>query len=206
MRGGVTEGHLYKGAYVHFVQMVFCVFVQLCMSSGCGPRVPPARPAAASADGGWRTMRAEHAVEVTARAGDGKEETRRLRGAIAVERPDRFRLRALGPGGITLFDIVDVAGQVRVIQSLRDPNASSMGRVLQSLAGDLQAAYDLAPRPADRRVSQKDEVATVEEPGRVIHETATSIDIDNQAGHYHVHVTVAAVEKDVTLDPDLWSK
>ncbi|MCU1281583.1 MAG: glycosyltransferase [bacterium] len=66
----------------------------------------------------WHTMRAEHRVTVEA---SGQKRT--LRGLIAVERPDRFRLRALGPGGITLFDVVSVGGEVRIIESIKDPNA-----------------------------------------------------------------------------------
>jgi hypothetical protein len=162
----------------------------------------PVMPVTAS----WHSMRAEHKVTLEVKLPGGGKETRSLRGLIAVERPDRFRLRALGPGGITLFDIVDVKGQVRVVQAIRDPNSSSLGRILESLAGDLQAAYDLAPRPPERHVSRDGEQVVVSEPGRTIRETPRTIDIDNTGEHYKVHVEVSAVEKDVPLDPAMWSQ
>jgi hypothetical protein len=154
----------------------------------------------------WHTMRAEHKVALDVKLASGAHDKRELRGLIAVERPDRFRLRALGPGGITLFDLVDVQGQVRVLESLKDPNSSSLQRILESLAGDLQAAFDLAPRPTDRRVGKVGQEVVVEESGRVVRETPRTIDIDNKTENYKVHVDVSAVEKDVLLDPQMWSK
>ena len=95
-------------------------------------------------------MRAEH--KVTVEAGGQK---RTMRGLIAVQRPDRFRLRALGPAGLTLFDVISVGGEVQVVESIKDPNASALGKILPSMAGDLQAAYDLEPRPAERTVAHE---------------------------------------------------
>jgi hypothetical protein len=168
--------------------------------ASCAHHRPPAAELLPASEA-WHTMRAEH--RVTVEAGGQK---RTLRGLIAVERPDRFRLRALGPGGITLFDVVSVAGEVRVIESIKDPNASALGKILPSMAGDLQAAYDLLPRPADRKVERAGDETVVREAGRVVHETAARIDIDNAAGAYKVHVEVGSVDKDVTLDPALWAK
>ena len=74
------------------------------------------------------------------------------------------------------------------------------------MAGDLQAAYDLTPKPPARQVSRAGGEATVREPGRIVTETAAHIDIDNAAGAYQVHVEVGSVEKDVTLDPALWAQ
>jgi hypothetical protein len=154
----------------------------------------------------WHSMRAEHKVSLDVKLASGEHDKRELRGLIAVERPDRFRLRALGPGGITLFDIVDVNGQVRVLQSIRDPNSSSLQAVIESLAGDLQAAYDLMPRPADRSVGKVGKEVIVQENGRTIRETPHYIDIENKNGNYKVHVDVGSVEKDVKLDPTLWAQ
>jgi hypothetical protein len=166
---------------------------------------PPRLPTATT----WHTMRAVHKVALDVTLASGAHDKRQLRGLIAVARPDRFRLRALGPGGITLFDIVDVQGQVRVLEALKDPNSSSLRRVLESLAGDLSAAFDLEPRPADRHVSQSGETVTtvtIEEKDRVVNETAQTIDIDNKRENYRVHVDVSSVEMDVPLDPDMWSQ
>ncbi|MGZ3425191.1 MAG: glycosyltransferase [Polyangia bacterium] len=172
----------------------------LFVAASCAHVKPPTAELLPASEA-WHTMRAEHRVTVEAGG-----QTRTLRGLIAVERPDRFRLRALGPGGITLFDIVSVAGEVRVIESIKDPNASALGKILPSMAGDLQAAYDLVPRPADRKVERGGDETVVREAGRVVRETAARIDIDNAAGAYKVHVEVASVDKDVTLDPALWAK
>ena len=146
-------------------------------------------------------MRAEH--RVTVEAGGQK---RTLRGLIAVQRPDRFRLRALGPAGLTLFDILDVGGQVTVVQAIEDPNASALGKILPSMAGDLSAAYDLEPRPPERTVTRRDGETVIRENGRTVRETPAHIDIDDPAGGYKVHVDVVSVDKDVTLDPALWAK
>ncbi len=167
---------------------------------GCAHKPPPTAATLPASDT-WRTMRAEHRVSVEA-AG----QKRTLRGLIAVERPDRFRLRALGPAGITLFDIVDVAGNVRVVEAIKDPGSSALGKILPSLAGDLQAAYDLAPRPPERTVERHGSDVIIRENGRTVRETPATIDIDNTAGAYKVHVDVASVEKDVALDPALWAQ
>ena len=195
------------------VRLFFCAIVTLC---ACGPRGPAAHPAPPSADGGWRTMRAEHSVEVTARTPEGKEETRRLRGAIAVERPDRFRLRALGPGGITLFDVLAVAGKVTVVQALRDPSGSGMERIIAAMAGDLGAAYGLKPAPVGRRTSVAADMVTVEEPERVVRLRAFRdggggraypgrIEIDNRAASYRVRIDVGETALDEALDPELFA-
>ncbi len=170
------------------------------MLASCAHAPPPA-PADLPASTAWKTMRAEH--KVTVEAGGQK---RTLRGLIAVARPDRFRLRALGPAGLTLFDIVDVGGDVRVIEAIKDPNASALGKILPSMAGDLSAAYDLQPRPPERTVTRQDGATIIRENGRTIRETPQAIDIDNRAGAYKVHVDVASVDKDVALDPQMWAQ
>ena len=157
------------------------------------------------AGGAWRTLRAEHHVRLEVQTPSGPQ-TRQLRGLIAVARPDRFRLRALGPGGITLFDIVSVGGRVRVLQSIKDPHDSSLGPILESMAADLHAAYDLEPRPADRHVERAGDETVVREPGRTVRETPSRIDIADSALGYRVHVDVTAVDQDVTLDPEMWAQ
>ncbi len=162
---------------------------------------PAPLPALLPASPAWQTMRAEHRVTIEA---GGQRRT--LRGLIAVQRPDRFRLRALGPAGLTLFDVVSVAGQVRIIEAIKDPNASALGRILPSMAGDLQAAYDLLPRPPDRTITRAGGQTVIRESGRTVRETPAHLDIDDTAGGYRVHVDVVSVDKDVALDPALWAK
>ncbi|HEX9103206.1 MAG TPA: glycosyltransferase, partial [Polyangia bacterium] len=97
------------------IKLVFFspLWALLFMLASCAHAPPPA-PELLPASTAWKTMRAEHRVTVEA---GGQRRT--LRGLIAVERPDRFRLRALGPAGLTLFDIVSVGGQARVIEAIK---------------------------------------------------------------------------------------
>jgi hypothetical protein len=164
--------------------MLLLLLASSCAHAPRGPVTADALPASTA----WHTMRAEH--RVTVEAGGQK----------------RFRLRALGPAGITLFDIVSVGGQVRVVEAIKDPNASALGKILPSMAGDLQAAYDLTPRPPERTVARQGGDTVIRENGRTIRETPSRIDIDNAAGAYKVHVDVGSVERDVTLDPALWAQ
>ncbi len=166
-------------------------------AAGCAHVHGAARVLPAASD--WRTMRAEHKVTITV---GGKSRT--VRGLVAVERPDKIRLRALGPGGITLFDVLAVGGQAHVAQAIRDPNDPAMARIVDSVIGDLGAAFDLAPRPPDRTVARHDGEATIAQAGLTVRETPTRIDIDDTKVGYRVHVDVLGVERDVALDPALW--
>jgi hypothetical protein len=170
---------------------------------------PPAAPRLLE-DSGWQTLRAEHRVVVETRG-----ERRTLRGVIAVARPDRFRLRALGPGGITLFDVVWMNGHVRVLSSLR---AAAPGSLLETLitsvAGDLAAAYDLAPRPTDRKVRLEAHVVIIQEPERQLRLThfrslagkvyPQEMLIHNLKSDYRVHVTAGETALDEPFDPALF--
>jgi hypothetical protein len=173
----------------------FLTPVPLLLATGCATASTAvlARP--------WHTLRAEQRVTVEVGG-----ERRKLRAALAVARPDRFRLRALGPAGITLFDVVYVAGRVRVLEAVRDPRASALGGVIASMAGDLAAAYQLAPAPPGRVVRREGTGLTVEEPERVVREAGGRIEVENRARHYHVTVESAAVELDAPLDPQLFAE
>lgn len=185
---------------------------------GCGPRAKPpvAGPTVApTAEMSWKTLRAEHRVTIDVQLDDGKHDRRSLRGAIAVERPDRFRLRALGPGGITLFDVVSVGGHVKVLQAIRDPSASALGEVIQSMAGDLQASFLLEPVPPGRKVAVEGDALVVQDGERTVRlsawqlvggkPVATRIAIENRARHYAVDVGASEIEVDSALDPALFS-
>jgi hypothetical protein len=184
------------------------------MTGGClhGPRPPQGQPAAPRLleEGGWQTLRAEHRVVVETRG-----ERRVLRGVIAVARPDRFRLRALGPGGITLFDVVWVGGQVRLLNSLRAAAPGSLlDRLIGSVAGDLAAAYDLTPRPAGRQVRLEGRAVIIQEPERQLRLThfrslagkvyPQELVIDNLQSGYRVRVTAGETALDEPLDPALF--
>jgi hypothetical protein len=212
--GRVTHFHGFRDT-LRVIKLVLgsplWVLLLLVLAAGCA-HAPVDRKTAVHETGAvmpvsesWHTMRAEHQVSIEAQTPSGMVK-RKLRGLIAVERPDRFRLRALGPAGITLFDIIDVGGQVKVVQAIKDPKASSLGQILESMAADLSAAYDLEPRPPGRTIEHRGEVVVVTEPGRLIEETPQRIDIDNTAHHYKVHVDVGKVANDVALDPALWAQ
>ena len=190
------------------------LFSSLFFGVGCAPRPAPAYPRALpSVDGGWRTLRAEHHVSVDARGEKGHEQ-HALRGLIAVERPDRFRLRALGPGGITLFDLLYLHGEVRVIQSLRDPTRGILGKIIESMAGDLAAAFALAPAPIGRSARIEGRAVIIEEPGRTVRledfrvfagkSVPLRITVENRALDYRVTVSASDVTVDEPLDPALF--
>jgi hypothetical protein len=161
----------------------------------------------------WRTLKAEHRVALEVLLDGGRRERRGLRGLIAVARPDRFRLRALGPGGLTLFDLVRVGGRVSVKESIRDAAKGVLAEVVRSLADDLSAAYQLEPAPAERRVEAAGDAVLVREPGRQVRlsrfarlpggETFTRLDI--REPRYTVAVDVVDVELDAALDPNLFA-
>ena len=183
---------------------------------GCGaPRHPRTLGAAPVATPTWTTLRAEHRVQIDVELGDGRHDRRSIRGVVAVARPDRFRLRALGPGGLTLFDLVDIGGQVRVVESLRDPHSSSLRPILEAMAGDLSASFHLAPAPAGRTVTVVGDTVVIDEPERRVrlsafvqvgaHSVPTQVHIDHKLRHYHVDVDARDIELDVALDPALFS-
>lgn len=160
-------------------------------------------------------MRAEHRVTIDAATPEGRMQ-RSLRGVIAVERPNRFRLRALGPGGITLFDLLYIDGQVQVLQALGDRSeGSKMGTIVEGLSGDLAAAYALAPNMADRAtttassdvtIRDKERTVLLEKFQRVGNKVApTRIAIDNRTHNYQVMVDVVDLALDEPLDPALFA-
>ena len=111
---------------------------------------PAPLPALLPASPAWQTMRAEHRVTVEA---GGQRRT--LRGLIAVQRPDRFRLRALGPAGLTLFDVV-VGGRAGA-HHRGDQGSATRRRWVGSCRrwpAICQAAYDLLPRPPERTITR----------------------------------------------------
>lgn len=172
------------------------------LAGACAARAPGAADQAGIEDN-WRTLRAEHRVALELVLPDGRHERRQLRGVIAVERPDRFRLRALGPAGITLFDLLSVHGRVTVKEVIRGAS-TELQPILESVAGDLQAAYDLEPRPADRTVRVKNGALVVQDRGRSVIRTLTRIDVQNRAHGYRVQVEVTHSERNVALDPELF--
>src|SRR5207302_9294372 len=165
--------------------------LSILLLSACGPSLPKGPTTLPRADTSWRTMRAEHRVALDVTRADGTHDQRKLRGALAAEMPGKFRLRALGPGGITLFDLLYVDGRVKVMEAIKDPKASALGAVIESLAGDLSAAL-LFRKQATTRV--EDGRLVVSEPERKVrlskfvqisgHAVPSRIDIENFKLHY----------------------
>jgi len=163
----------------------------------------------------WKTLAAQHRVTVDVTLDGDKHDKRTLRGIIAVGRPDRFRLRALGPAGITLFDLLVRNGEAKIVSAIRSPSDGAAGQalagVITSLAADLACAYTLEPRPADRHVRKEGNTILVEEPGRVVmlsHFAGTPPvwrHAEITSGRYHVIVEVDAAEVDAVLDPSLFA-
>jgi len=184
--------------------------------AGCAHAPPPGPSVPPTAQPSWKTMRAEHRVQLDVTLDGGRHDRRQLRGIVAVQRPDRFRLRALGPAGITLFDLLDVGGDVKVLQAIHDPQASALGPVVQALAGDLSAAFDLQPAPPERAVTVENDAVTVREPDRPVRASRfvsiagqsvpLHLEIENRARHYAVQVDAGNVELDQPLDPALWKE
>ena len=188
-------------------------------SFGCRAQARLAAPAAPEVAGGtwgsWRTLAAEHRVVVVATTGEGQEQRRALRGVIAVERPGSFRLRALGPAGITLFDVLHRDGRTDVLGRLAEAAGPDSPALLSAVAADLAAAYDLAPRPPERTVVLRGAEVVVEERERTVrlwaftrtgHGPAPSrMSIADRAGRFAVEVEAEGTVLDEALDPAVFA-
>ncbi len=184
-----------------------------CAHSGATLDAHP--PAAATIESGWKTMQAEQLVQLEVTRKDGVVERRSMRAALAVARPDRFRLRALGPGGLTLFDLLDVDGRVAVLGGVL-PKSDAFAQVVRSVAADLAAAYLLSPAPPERTTTVDAQGVWVHEAERAVrlsdfHQVdgravPTRIEVDAPAHGYHVRVQVSAAALDVPLDPALFTQ
>ncbi len=183
----------------------------LWLTVGCAgtDRYIAAAPVAATT---WRALRAEHRVEVEFNKADGTREKKALRGALAVERPGKFRLAALGPGGMRLFDLLVVDGQVSVLYAFRAMEGSAFARAVQTMAADLAAAHLLLPAAPDRAVTADATGVTIRERGTTIrlsrfaakqgHAIPTRLAAQND--QYRFSVEVVGIEVDPQLDPKLF--
>ena len=174
-----------------------------------GPSVQPVQ------DIRWGTMRAVHRVSIDAAKGDGREQVS-VRGMVAVERPDRFRLQAIGPGGITLFDLIKVGGDVKVVQSMAGADSSLQQKVLLSIGADLSAMYDLEPvhpshkkyvdlKVGELRIVENERTIRAQQFKEVQGQSLpTHIDIDNTALNYKVSIDVEQATLDDKFDPALF--
>ena len=174
-----------------------------------GPSVQPVQ------DIRWGTMRAVHRVSIDAAKGDGREQVS-VRGVVAVERPDRFRLQAKGPGDITLFDLIKVGGDVKVVQSMAGADSSLQQKVLLSIGADLSAMFDLEPihpshkkyvdlKVGELRIVENERTIRAQQFKEVQGQSLpTHIDIDNTALNYKVSIDVLEASLDEKLDPALF--
>ena len=187
---------------------------------GCAHRPPAAAASphlAGASYGHPRTLRAEHKVTVEVTLADGTVDRRSLRGLIAVAWPDRLRLRAFGPAGITLFDLLYRDGKVEVIESLKDPRAGALAALLAAIGRDLALAYDLAPHAEGRRYRlEGDAVVVGEEGDRTVRlsdfrattggPAADRIHIENRGARYRVDIAASETTVDEPLDEALFQR
>jgi hypothetical protein len=150
---------------------------------GCATLQPSGSPQAPAGAFEWQTMRAEHRVLVAA-----KGQTHKLRGLFLARRTDgRFRVRALGPADVTLFDVVGDRNGCRVIEAAREPNPE----LVRALCENLRSAYHLPgakggePRYDDWRTVQG---------RRVAWKTLLS------SRDWQVEIDVQSVELDISVD------
>ena len=155
----------------------------------------------------WRTMTSQQRVQVLVHLGD-HDETRALRGLLAVERPDKFRLRALGPAGLTLFDLLVRRGEAKVISAIR--HSAALDEVIASLAADLETAYALEPDPG-RTIEQAGDAVVVRSGERTVRlsrfagSPPTWRKAEIETPRYRVTVSVEDVTVDPTLDPAMFA-
>jgi hypothetical protein len=174
-----------------------------------GPIVQPV------ADVRWTTMRASHRVGIDAAKGDGRIKLT-VSGMVAVERPDRFRLQAFGPGGVTLFDLIKVGGDIKVVKGMAGGDGSLQEKVLLSIGADLAATFDLEPKLPSRQkiLGFKEGELRIVETERTIRaqqfkevqgqSVPTHITIENSALNYTVTIDVESATLDDKLDPALF--
>ena len=155
----------------------------------------------------WHTMTSQQRVQVLVHVGD-HDETKALRGLLAVERPDKFRLRALGPAGLTLFDLLVRHGEVKVISAIR--HSAALDDVIGSLAADLETAYALEPDPG-RTIEQAGDAVVVHAGERTVRlsqfagSPPTWRKAEIETPRYRVTVSVEDVSVDPTLDPAMFT-
>ena len=219
------SARLQRKSHVLFGGFAFGLFVASALSGvglaglGCenktkpiiikGPVVQPV------SDVRWNTMRAVHHVHIDFPRGDGRDQLD-VRGLIAVERPDRFRLQAFGPGNMTLFDLIKVGGDIKVVQGMPGTNQRLEQKILLSIGADLAAAFDLEPRLPSRQkiLGLKEGELRIVETERTIRaqqfkeiqgqSVPTHILIDNTALGYSVTIDVESAGLDEKLDPALF--
>ena len=150
-----------------------------------GPVVQPV------SDARWNTMRAVHHVHIDFPRGDGRDSLD-VRGLIAVERPDRFRLQAYGPGNITLFDLIKVGGDIKVVQGMPGTDNQLEQKILGLKEGELR----IVETERTIRAQQFKEIQGQSVPTHVI--------IDNNALGYNVVIDVESASLDEKLDPALF--
>jgi len=135
----------------------------------------------------WRTLRAEHRVVVRANG-----EVKKLRGLFLARRGDgRFRVRALGPGDMTLFDVVGDPDRCRVLEAVRTPP----DEMVRALCDDLRWAYHLPS-------SEKPTAEILYDDWREVsgRPTPWKIYIRNPRQNWDVSIEVRSIELDVTVD------
>ena len=151
----------------------------------------------------WRTLSAEHNTLVSVRLQDGSTRHQRVRGILALERPDRLRLRVLGPASVTLFDLLASQGKCSVVSwpyGTAPAQGSPASQILRALCHDLLAAYGLGPKPSPATTITYGDWRRVFgslEPFRVR--------LENKAHGYSADIRVVRLAVDPNLPPDVFA-
>ncbi len=183
--------------------------------AGCAHRTTVTAPVAATWEQTWKTMSVQHVAELTVVVEPGKVERRKMRALLAIERPGKFRMRALGPGGLTLFELVMNGADATVKNAIRDPKGTVLDKVTQSLITDLVAIYRLEPFYESHSNDLAGKEAIYQATGRKIrlgrfvrvggHAIATRIAIEVTAPiTYAASIDVSDIEIDQPLDAALF--
>jgi hypothetical protein len=166
--------------------------ILLACACACTPAWTPPRSATGDASAiHFSTLSAQHEVTVWAHDREGHEVVRKLRGLLIARAPDRLRVRALGPGDITWFDIVSADGKCWTVEAVRTPPED----LLRALCDDLRAAFALGPTPPELRIAYADWVRTGDAAA------PRSIWLENPTRGYRVLIRTQRLEIDVPLPP-----
>jgi len=109
---------------------------------------------------GYKTLTSVHRVEAEIAQSQSPTKKYGFKGIIAIQRPDRFRLRVLGPMDVKFLDLVYLQGKVQIIHfSEQIQKQSKLLDIFEGIADDIKAIYRLDPHPTILKTKIEDGVA-----------------------------------------------